>query len=141
MRPHWLLALAFLLPVGCSSPKFAPVSGKVTLNGKALANAQVIFNPIPPEGSIEAGPSAVGTTNDKGEYTLRVSDKQSGAPVGKHKVVITLMGSGGGESDAPVPVASGVRNLLPKKYNEDSELTCDILPGGNDHANFDLTSP
>jgi hypothetical protein len=140
MRPHWILAVLFVLPLGCS-PEFAPVKGKVTLNGQPLANAQVVFNRIPPEGSIESGPSAVGTTNEKGEYTLRVSSKQSGAPVGKHKVAITLMNSEGGESDAPAPPGSGPRNVIPKKYNEETDLSCDVPPSGNDHANFDLQSP
>jgi hypothetical protein len=127
--------------LGCGSQKYAPVSGKVTLNGKVLPNAVVVFNRIPSEGSIESGPSAIGLTDENGVYTLRVNSRQSGALIGKHKVAITLMSSGGGDSDAPAPPGSGPRNIIPKNYNVETVLSCEVPAGGNDHANFDLRSP
>jgi hypothetical protein len=142
MRAHWILfAAALAFAPGCSSQKFAPVSGKVTLNGKPLANATVAFNPIPPEGSIESGPTAVGTTDQNGEFKLRVSLKQSGAQVGKHRVAISAMSTQpGGESDAPVAPGSAPRNIVPARYNAKTELTCEVPAGGTDQANFDLKS-
>src|SRR5437763_662474 len=113
------LAAALTLAAGCGGQKFAPVSGRVTLNGKPLANAQVAFNPIPPTGSIESGPSAVGTTNQNGEFTLRVSLKQRGAVIGKHRVAISTMSSQvAGDSDAPVALNSAPRDINPVRYND-----------------------
>jgi hypothetical protein len=142
MRAHWLLVFALLPTVGCRSPKFAPVSGKVTLNGQPVAGALVAFNRIPPEGSIESGPSALGTTNQNGEFTLRVSLKQTGALVGKHRVAISLMSSGPGDSDAPVaPGDARPRNIIPARYNDQTELTFEVPARGTDRADFDLKSP
>jgi hypothetical protein len=140
MRARVLLLAAVALTPGCGS-KYVPVSGKVTLNGKPLANALVAFNRIPDEGSIEAGPSALGQTNENGEFTLRVSPQQAGALVGTHRVAITLMSSRDGESDAPMPPAVGMRNIIPARYNAKTELTCVVPRGGTDQANFELTSP
>src|SRR6516162_11327434 len=103
MQVRWLVGLVLLSALGCSSQRFAPVSGRVTLNGAPLANALVSFNPIPKEGSAEAGPGSVGTTNDHGEYTLRVGPDQPGALVGKHRVAITGMNLRVGESDTRQP--------------------------------------
>jgi len=66
MRARLLLGFALVLGLGCGSGKFAPVSGTVTMNGKPLAGALVIFSPIAKEGSIDAGPGSSGKTNDKG---------------------------------------------------------------------------
>jgi hypothetical protein len=137
-----MVVCALLAAPGCGSRQFVPVSGKVTLNGKPLANALVSFNRIPPEGSIESGPSAVGTTGQNGEFTLRVSLKQAGALVGKHRVAITAMSSQvDPESDAPVAPGGGPRNILPARYSEKSELTFEVPAGGTGQANFDLKAP
>src|SRR5262245_25108766 len=76
---------------GCGRWGAAPVSGKVTLNGKPLANAKVTFQPIGTGGK-EAGPASVGETNAAGEYTLTMIRKGgAGAVVGKHRVTITAL--------------------------------------------------
>jgi hypothetical protein len=142
MRARLMLGLALVLALGCGSRKIAPVSGRVTLNGKPVANALVAFNPIPQEGTSEAGPGSVGTTNDQGEFTLIVSSNRKGALVGKHRVAISAMNPQAGESDARVP--RGRRplvNTIPSRYNEKSELTFEVPPGGTDQANFPLESP
>src|SRR5947209_4418361 len=64
----------------------AQVTGKVTLEGKPLPEAQVVFvgedptNPAP----------VVGETNDEGVYKL-IGNKGRGIPVGKYKVVVNKM--------------------------------------------------
>jgi hypothetical protein len=143
MRAHPILALALLPALGCSAPKYAPVSGKVTLNGRPLAGAHVVFNRIPPEGSIESGLSAVGTTDRNGEFTLRVRSNQAGALVGKHRVSISLMRAEAGDTgDArAAPRREAPRNVIPARYNDKTELTFEVHAGGTDQANFDLKSP
>jgi hypothetical protein len=142
MRARLMLGLALALALGCGSRKIAPVSGRVTLNGKPVANALVAFNPIPKEGTSEAGPGSVGTTNENGEFTLMVSPGRKGAQVGRHRVAISAMNPQAGESDARLP--RGRRplvNTIPSRYNEKSELTFEVPPGGTDQANFPLESP
>ena len=142
MQARLMLGFALVLALGCGGRKFAPVSGKVTLNGKPVANAVVAFNPIPKEGSSEAGPGSVGTTNEYGEFTLKVGRNQKGALVGKHRVAISAMNPQIGESDARIARGRGpLVNTIPSRYNDKSELTFEVPSGGSDEANFDLKSP
>jgi hypothetical protein len=113
----------------------------VTLNGKPLANALVAFNPVPKEGSSEAGPGSIATTNDNGEFTLRVGPHQQGALVGKHRVAITGRDPRGEDSDVRGARGGGAVNTIPSRYNDQSELTFEVPSGGTDQANFDLKSP
>jgi hypothetical protein len=140
MRARLLLGFALVLGLGCGSGKFAPVSGTVTMNGKPLAGALVIFSPIAKEGSIDAGPGSSGKTNDKGEYTLASDTGRTGAIVGKHRVSVSLMNRGTGESDDRRRPGQLV-NQVPVQYNGKTELTYKVPAGGTDKADFALKSP
>src|SRR5947209_19745243 len=102
MRPHLVLGFAVLLAIGCGS-KYAPVSGKVTLNGKPLPNAHVMFQPVGKPGSIEAGEGSAGKTNEKGEFTLTSSTGKNGAMVGTHQVSISASEAQAGDRDTRPP--------------------------------------
>jgi hypothetical protein len=126
--------------VGCGggSKKFAPVSGTVTLNGNPLPDAEVSFQPIAAEGSIEAGIGSNGKTDDKGHFTLKAPTGEDGALVGKHQVRISLFDA---RTESDVRVRPGAKaNKVPQKYNGKTELTFDVPRGGTDQANFDLKS-
>jgi hypothetical protein len=142
MRARLLLGFVFTLVVslGCSgAKKFAPVSGTVILNGKALAGATVTFEPIADKGSIEAGDSSSGKTNEKGEYTLTSTKGKLGAQVGKHQVSVSLLKPQIGEDDKRPPRGGWKQaDLVPARYNSKTELTYDVTPEGTDKANFDL---
>ena len=140
MRASLLLGFALVLGLGCGPGKFAPVSGTVTMNGKPLAGALVIFSPIAKEGSIDAGPGSSGKTNDKGEYTLTSDTGRTGALVGKHRVSVSLMNPGTGESDDRRRPGQLV-NQVPVRYNGKTELTYEVPAGGTDKADFALKSP
>jgi hypothetical protein len=143
MRTRWLFALAVALAVGCGpGNRFAPVSGRVTLNGQPLAGAVVSFQPIAPEGAVDAGPGSMGKTNENGEYTLQADTGQKGAWVGKHRVRISLVTQQVGEGDARPPRGGWPHaDKVPRRYNDESKETFDVLPGGTDKADFPLTSP
>ncbi len=105
-----------------------PVEGRVTMNGRPLAGARVIFHP---EGRSFRSPEAV--TDDEGRYRLRFCDGYAGAPPGKYRVEVVLIGPqgqdvvpldaeyghfrrrshevppGGGAIDIAIPTASGQR--------------------------------
>jgi hypothetical protein len=140
MRRCLIAGVGVVLAFGCGSPKFAPVSGTVRLNGQPLANAFVTFNPIPKSGSIDGGPTAVGTTDQDGRFTLRVSADQNGALVGMHRVAITVVNPQASDArlsrSARAPTAA-----IPSRYNDQSKLTFEVRSGGTDEANFDLESP
>jgi hypothetical protein len=131
------------LVAGCDSgDRFAPVSGRVTLNGKPLANVTVSFQPIAPEGTRNAGPGSTGKTNANGEYTLVGGKGEDGAWVGKHRVMITRLAEVVGESDARPPRGGWpLQEKIPAKYNNDSKETFTVPPGGTTSADFALTSP
>jgi hypothetical protein len=141
---HRLVACC-LLPavVGCSPEPYrvAPVSGKVTLNGKPLPNACVHFAPI---GSKDhnPGPTSQGKTDSNGCFTLRLDHPpQLGAVVGKCRVFITTANTELRDGAQPDAGGKKTKELVPARYNQETTLIFDVPPGGTDQANFDLKSP
>ena len=128
--------LLVVILAGCSSSAgLAPVSGKVTLDGKPLADAHVAFQPM--AGSkMPKSAGSFGVTNENGDFTLRTfDDERPGAAVGSHRVLINLKRAN--TDDAP-PRTPPKR--LPERYNVQSELNFEVKPGGTSEANFDLKS-
>src|SRR5690606_492951 len=74
---------------------YAPVSGVVTLDGKPLADAKLIFEPIGDDKGTAAGKPSYGRTDEAGRYTLSspIAGEQ-GAAVGPHRVRIVTMKAG-----------------------------------------------
>ncbi|HEV3236975.1 MAG TPA: hypothetical protein VGZ25_08305 [Gemmataceae bacterium] len=136
-RFTWLL-LMLLVPIGCGKDyKLAPVSGRVMMDSRPLANAEVRFVPT----SGQDIPDSVATTDDEGHYELHAGESL-GAVVGEHHVMISLdprknkrvfMAEGKMRAGAP-------GELLPSQYNRDSKLTCTVPPEGKKDADFDLKS-
>jgi hypothetical protein len=143
MRSRLWLACALLLPaVGCDSKaKFVPVSGKVTLDGKPLANATVSFQPVAKPGAVDAGAGSTGKTNVNGEFTLMAATGQKGAIVGKHRVMITKVEEQVGTGDERPPRGGWPQqDQVPARYNTESKETFDVPSGGTTTASFVLTS-
>ena len=138
-----LLCLAFASMQGCEQKaKITKVSGTVTLDGKPLANASVSFQPNPPEGSASIAAGSIGTTNEKGEYTLKYITGEEGCWVGTHRVRISLPQTQAVNTDArPPPGGWPKKETIPPQFSRDSELTFDVPPGGTKAADFQLTSP
>lgn len=132
-----LLALPLALVAGCGGSKTAPVSGRITVNGKALPHASVTFAPIGGKGNIEPGPGSAGKTDADGRYTLAlVGQSGSGAVIGKHKVQVALLSEANTADDRPDKMKQ-----IPLKYNGQTTLEFDVPPGGTDAADFDLKIP
>lgn len=133
MRTQRLLLFAAFLVLGCGGPKAAQVSGRITLDGKPLANGRVNFQPMGE--SLTTGIGSYGRTDANGEYTLTLIDDSSpGAFVGKHRVAISAYDR---EPDPNDDRKKGSPDRVPRKYNMDSELTFEVQPGPN-RADFDL---
>ena len=126
-RKAWLAAavVCLLLLVGCSRsdrPPLGMVSGTVTLDGKPLADARLIFEPA------EGGRASTGSTDREGKYELIYIRKDKGAKVGTHLVRISIAN----------PDADNVE-LLPARYNTQSVLEAEVKQGDNT-IDFPLTS-
>jgi hypothetical protein len=124
------------------------VTGQVTMDGKPLPNAMVIF--VPKEG----GATATGVTDANGNYKL-ISLDRTGALIGSHTVSITTVKKA---EEAPPEVSSDsaeyakqamarasdyndavVREPIPARYNSKSELVKGVEKGSN-VINFELKS-
>jgi hypothetical protein len=88
-----LLGGLFAVALGCGGgdTKMVPVSGKVTVNGKALTSGSVTYKPDKKKGNT-FGEEPMGEINAQGEYTLSVRGKP-GAPPGAYKVIVSSTGA------------------------------------------------
>jgi hypothetical protein len=124
-----------LLMAGCG-PAIAPVSGKVTLDGKPLGNATVTF--MPDSDAKNPGPGSQAKTDAEGKYTLQLLTGERGAILGKHVVSITAYEGDDGSVPSSAPTSVFRKAILDEKYNSKSELRFEVLPGGSTSADFKL---
>ena len=125
-----LLAAACLAAAGCGPPDpRVKVEGTVTLDGRPLADGQVIFS------HDDRTLGAEGAAIAAGRFSIRVHP-------GPHRVeIVSIL-----REERPVPAGGqpeqGItfRNLVPSRYNEQTTLTADVTPAGPNRADFALTS-
>ena len=133
-KKEWLVgALLTISCCGCGSsgPEIATVEGTVTMDGKPLADAAVVFIP-------ENGRPAGATTDAAGHYVLNFSEGRQGAIPGKSSVRITTLRDSSQTADGkPIPAAP---ETIPIKYNQQSTLEFTVEPKKKNVANFDLVS-
>lgn len=108
-----------------------PVKGKITLDGKPLPDAGVIFIPYGP--TLGSGSQAL--TDAEGNYELvtQMTDEY-GAAEGEHQVLISKL------NGKPGVAETGANETLPARYSNprDLELRAIVKPEPN-VFNFDLT--
>lgn len=129
-----IVVATLTLVVGCGGggdPDVVRVSGIVTMDGKPLPNATVLFV------SGQGRPSGA-ITNEQGHYELNYTGDQKGARVGNNRVQITTA-QGPSETMEGEPVPP-VPEIVPVKYNERSELEFEVKADGNNVADFNLKS-
>jgi hypothetical protein len=118
----WKAALVGLwVLTSCSSaPPRGIVSGEVTFDGQPVEDGTILFEPEGGQGQTAGGPIK------EGKYSAEV-------PVGKMRVRINGNKKTGRRYkvyDTPEsPVVDEVVELLPPKYNINSELTVEVKPG------------
>lgn len=97
---------------GSDAPELGQVTGTVTLDDKPLEGATVTFMP-------ENSRASSGTTDASGKYVLTYIRDQTGAAIGKHKVIVTKM--------------VDERNVLPAIYSDEEKtpLSKDVEAGEN----------
>jgi hypothetical protein len=118
IRCQWLLAMAIAAVhfAGCGPSDGLTrvvVNGEVRLNGSPIERGQIRFIP-----NVDtAGPVTIEDIHN-GEYSCQ---RSGGVPIGQHRVEIL-----GCDPKVPFPTGPGgltPKQLVPKKYNVDSELT------------------
>lgn len=123
VRVFALMAVACIVGCGGSDqPDVGEVTGTVKLDGKALANAQVEFQP-------DEGRPSIGTTDDSGKYELLYTKGVMGAKVGDHTVKVTT--GEVGEDDAGNPKITR-KEQVPDSYNTNSTLKKTVKPGAQE---------
>ncbi len=135
--------ILFSLPAvtGCKDKgrALAPVSGVITLDGKPLAGGSIVSQPLAPPGSVIAGKGSVAFCDADGRFQLKTIDGRPGAVVGEHRV--RIYGPRNPKASASDVDGGGVavRELVPKKYNHNTELTLTVPAEGTTEVNFKLT--
>jgi len=116
--------------VGCSADaKHGTVTGNVTFDGEPVKSGTIRFDPVDGQTATADGVISDGRFSAKappGEKRVSISAQKV---VGKKKMYDTP------ES----PVVDVTEELLPKRYNAQSELTLKVEAGSQEH-NFDLKS-
>ena len=127
------LAGLVLASSGCGpgGPTISHVSGRVTMDGKPLANATVVFIP-------ENGRPAGANTDADGNYVLNFGSGRRGAIPGKNTIRITTVREASQDENGKSIPGSGER--VPDKYNGNSTLEFTVEPNKRNVANFDLSS-
>ncbi|MGE3638212.1 MAG: hypothetical protein AB7G28_06605 [Pirellulales bacterium] len=128
-----LTSLAVL--VGCGSKSdMAPVQGLVTVDGKPVAGAQVLFV------SSNHRPAA-GETDAEGRYVLSTFETGDGASIGTYAVTVTarptIRVSAAGSVGPPTgrqAVQHGAKSPVPLKYSDAANplISVEVKPGDND---------
>lgn len=134
----WVSLLGFLFVAatlcGCNKPvkdaKRVKISGRVTLDDKALETGSVSFDP----------------QNGEAPAVMNILDgKYEGmAAVGKNRVMITSIKKVSMKEkmkmDGPGYDTQVEENALPPRYNEKSEITREVSAEGPNEFNFDTKS-
>ena len=116
----------------------------MTLDGTPLANGTIRFEPF---GVVDpkVKTTATGTVIAAGQYSI---PQVQGLPAGKYTVSIE---SHGDESSQALPAdpqaamdsaakVKPLKELIPAKYNSQTELVIEVEKGGTKPFNFDLIS-
>ena len=121
-----MLLVATAAGCGPSRPALLPAEGVVTLDGKPLAEASVIFQPT------AGGRPAAGVTDAEGRFKLGTFSPRDGAVPGAHVVTVA-------RSEGTSP--SDTRWISPKVYSlaDQSGLSATVASGSTKFT-FDLSS-
>lgn len=147
----WVAGVVLVMAgAGCggSAPVLlTAVSGTVTLDGKPLSGARIMFVPISsdPSSAKEALPPSSGFTDDEGRYTVATFQGQAGAAAGDHRVVVSKMATPDGKpltSDIKDPALLGpIKETVPHKYSDPAGSELKASVGFEpEELNFELKS-
>ena len=132
------------LVAGCGNDlpqqKTYPVTGSVTLDGRPLAGATVVFHAVD-KSNFKWGELPQGTTDQQGKFKLFTYSSEDGAPVGEYTVAIELAPPSQDEGDDQVKWDRS-RPRLPDRYLDPAKsgFKVRIEPKSNELPAFDVKS-
>lgn len=132
MKRLLLLALLSSAVVGCAESDTIKVTGTVTMDGKPVDNAEVMFLPA-------GGRMATGVTNSEGKFELSTNTAGDGAVPGDHKVTIVEHYAAG----KPPPMTPGpLPTRFPPQYSDplQTPFSAKVERGGKNDFQFDIKS-
>jgi hypothetical protein len=140
-----LLALSVAL-VGCGSgPKRNKVSGTVKYKGVPVTAGTITF--LTDQGSAAGGapikdgvfeiPQATGLASGSYKVTISYPDPKGAGAAAKEGEAPGVGDPAGKQADG-IPDPRPVKDLLPAKYNRETELKADIKDGEPNELTFDL---
>jgi hypothetical protein len=129
------LLCAGLVSVGCGGPKLFPVTGVVTVDGKPIKGAGILFAPT-------EGRPIHGQTDAEGKFRLT-----DGAPAGSYVVTITAFeippDQRGESGDNVGPTVTKRKWIVPEAYSStaDTPLKNVTVSASEHHFTWDIKSP
>ena len=130
IKVSWIFCflISAVLAAGCNQgPPMGEVTGNVIVNGTPAKTGSISFFPLDGK-SLTAGTEII-----DGKYTAQV-------PVGKVKIEVRVSKIVGQRKLYPTPnspVANVYKEVLPPKFNDQSELEMDVTKGTNE-KDFDI---
>lgn len=142
--PAWTILIArcvlpcLLALAGCPSahPELGQIAGRVTLQGEPVATGCVVFE------NLALGVSQVANLSADGSYQM-VTPNGPGILPGSYRVAIRPDPMGTGETPLAADPAAALPaepTSIPQEYQHaaTSPLRCEVLPGPNPPADYDL---
>ena len=123
------LLCALMLTVGCShsepSYNLSPATGSVSLDGKPVTNAMVVFHS-------DSSPAASGKTDSSGQFVLETG--KHGAGIARGDFLVQIM------STDETTDSAGKAVTIPHVYSENGLEVVKIGEGGDNSFTFELKS-
>lgn len=154
-RSVYTIGLLVATCSGCGDTyKLAPVSGRITLDGRPIQGIYVTFQPVGGGLKDDLGPASYGHTDTDGRYQLKTIDRsdRDGAVVGSHRVILQQadqpreetvevpQGSVGDAMDMVVAARRTQRQQRMPTHYRDGSLQFEVPAAGTIDADFDLAS-
>ena len=129
-----LLLLSLALLVACDSGERKSAHGTITLDGNPLAEGSISLRPEPGT----KGPTAGAKITD-GTYAV---DSKDGTFVGTFRVEISASRKTGRQvlDTLTGMMVDEYEQIIPERYNQESELKAEVTEEGANEFNFELIS-
>ena len=140
-----VVALALLLP-GCAKQEFQnirqpthAVQGQVTLDGKPVANATIVFKPVDAT-KFKWREQPQAKSDAEGRFTVFTYEANDGAPAGEYRVGIAVLGGGDDEGGDQVRRDTSAAKV-PARYADASTsgITTTVEAKPNTLPTFELS--
>ena len=145
VRSFVVMAMFVVVPLGCGKPPMMSVSGKVTLDGKAVSNCKVGFFPDTETFNPDRHGFGFGVTDPQGHFEIQHPQGEKGIWAGNYKVTfvawVDALGNPVPAESKPSEVEGGVKNLFPDFFEEPSRTTEKaVVKNGENIFDFNVTS-